>query len=442
MKKSTIKLIAMLLTVVLMLPNFAGAGALNENEVDDGLLTWEEVEEIGRLEAPATDAYDEMINSWVDESNTVIYPSTYGGSYLRDDYKLVIKLVNGDSVLREQILAAVSNPSVLVFVDTDISRAELYDLATQIEFPEGVFPCYSTVSYELSAIRAVVDKNSVVAMPYSAVQPHVIFEPAEPLVRQYGDCPPGDIFTAKVDGKTDVGSVGWHGKYQFQNTSSSSRCILTAGHVISEMKGHNVVSSDKATIIISDDNFKTNSYYYNSLEHSTGTTIHPTMGTPMENYDGDYGFIRTSSVTLTNKVITGATAGSIAMSMPNTPTNYENLEGMTVYKSKGNSSYRSGKLLSSQFTYNIEQSEHDVGIAYKVNGLLAISPVNPAGRFSEPGDSGTPVFYYKGGTYYVLGIVSNGPRESKPGEPPVTGDSLITGINLILDAGFIPYPYN
>lgn len=39
MKKSTIKLIAMLLTVVLMLPNFAGAGALNENEVDEFAYT-------------------------------------------------------------------------------------------------------------------------------------------------------------------------------------------------------------------------------------------------------------------------------------------------------------------------------------------------------------------------------------------------------------------
>lgn len=35
MKKSTIKLIAMFLTVVLMLPNFAGAGALNENNASN-----------------------------------------------------------------------------------------------------------------------------------------------------------------------------------------------------------------------------------------------------------------------------------------------------------------------------------------------------------------------------------------------------------------------
>lgn len=433
MKKSTIKLIAMLLTVVLMLPNFAGAGALNENEVDDGLLTLEEIEEIGRLEAPATKAYEEIMYAWMDENGNVIYPDTFGGCYLNDDYQLVIKIVNNDLNLQKEISSIVTNSVILVFESTDISRNALLSLQANLRdmFPDkeiiqsGVSYADSAVYVDFKSNDAFINaptndilfaRNNVkhIKVNHSVEVPIDI--PQEEYSNPYIDIPisraaltainlnPGQLIYSSDYKYT--GTLGWYGTFNFNGKPRD--CILVAGHVAKDMKEHGSIKAD-GTVIFSSSRFDDKNYYYTMED----------VGMEAGYYRGDYALLAydSGSMNRSNSFQRDNYATSITNCMSNN--NIELLQGKTIYKSYGISGTKMGTVESTSVERVLIANLFSVEVS--------------SGQFCSEGDSGAPVCYTNSSAKLELcGIVTG----YNPNNRYI---SYCTPIYIPCDKGFSPY---
>ena len=430
MKKYKFKFVALLVAVALMLPNFTGSVAVTR---DDGTsITIEEIQNIARLEEPASTAYNDMLHSWVDESNTVVYPDMYGGSYLREDYKLVVKLVNNDSTLREAIISVVRNPEVVVFEATDISRKELIDLTNSPDLLNinGV-QCLS-VDYEASSVCVTVDKNVISkkkALAFPVDKSHITVNFSDPIVKQTAAWAPGSTMEIK-DAEGILGSVGWFGKYDFPDAGVKD-CLLTAGHVIEEARKFypkNVISSNSpSSVIIYGGNVRTRGYAYCSFDETPKRNPQDNT-TPM--YNGDYGFFRTS-ITQTNQTYVSGVA--IPLSIPSPPLGYETLKNKSIFKADGKSGACVGELTSSYTIVN------DADEGRSINNSYTVMSKNTTRAFSECGDSGCTVFYYEGDTPYVAGIIIMGPETISETNNAV---SAYTTFEAITKDDFTPYPFN
>ena len=405
MKKSTIKLIAMLLTVVLMLPNFAGVGALNENEVDDNIVSREEIDEIGRLEAPATKAYEEIMFSWMNDESEVQYPESFGGCYIDDDYNLAIKIVENDPELKAQICDIVTDCATVTFVETDISLNDLLYINRNLDtiLPEmdirQSMVCQRTSTVEVG-VHNEIESYSIPSITIdSTYLEHLHFFEADPSTPMVSLNPGNTI-------GNETGTLGWYGTGYFGGTYKS--CILTAGHVARELEGGNIVVNGSTV------------FYSNWWNSTNYTSIYypSTAGTTTA---GDYALLATT-LTPTNTVkLSDTSSPKITKCMDSDI--YIWLEGKTVYKAFGVSGMKTAKVCA----IDTEAGKNEDGVI--VTGLVSVE-----GRsFCINGDSGAPVLMKNSSQVDMLcGIIT-----SKSNNISVC---YFTPITLIVDnSGFTPY---
>ncbi len=417
MKKYRIKLIALFVAVALMLPSFTGAGALVESEVDDGLLTLEEIEEIGRLEAPATKAFEEINEAWTNAAGVICYPDSFGGAYITENYLLCVKVVQGNTTFVDEIVKIVTDPSVLVFEDTDISRNDLFALRDNL--PEYVqqFDVIGTgISLYDSSVNVYISEESFAHAKQHSLKSHEL-QHITLIPYKKGDRPTKNTqlylgnLLASSDGTGatgSYGSLGLYGKCQFEG-SVSQECILTAGHVAQIFRDNNVGMACGSKIVIPALWFRNASYCKTMYTGGTDTYGY---------YYGDWAVICYRDLEKTNYVqITKTSYQHITHEMS---AGIDELFGKSVFKSCGVSGYRKAKVANcgSQVTF----PDGD-----KVGSLVTVD----SGSFSTVGDSGATVYTTNGsGALAFCGIVT------------ASDTSLchFTPLSIIVEkTGFVPY---
>lgn len=446
MKKSTIKLIAMLMAVVLMLPNFTGAGALNENEVDDGLLTWEEVEEIGRLEAPATKAYEEIMDAWTDEQGNTVYPDTFGGCYLDDNHNLVVKVVDNDMDIKAQMTELIKSPSAIQFEEATISYNDLCELKNQTLrtiAESGIKECSVGISQknntvEVRIIDPIANSCSVLqeldeSVNVTYVNPTLQIDEfisndaeQEPIISNSINASVTVYPGTQISSQAGRGTVGWYGTYKFGNESKN--CILTAGHVVKSFMESGTDIKYASTVVLA-------GRYAESRSYATYTYLN------QGDYDtniysvGDYGFIAYSNnISPSNKLVIGFSDGDyklreIRKCLSETSELIEGKTVVNVFKGYGETGFRAATIISLDTIEFIDNS-----ISKQIRNVVSVKNVNE--RFAKRGDSGTAIYYINGSNEPVLcGIFSGGDEE-----PTTIASSYyyFTPMNIIIDAGFTP----
>ena len=175
--KRTLKIVSLCIAIVLLTQPLVAFDVVEPK--DDGTITLEEFKEISKLETPARKAYEEIVDSWIDESNTTQYPDDYGGCFIDDDYKLTVKLVNNSPELRKYILDVVANDSAVKFESTDISLSGLKTLqesATseleKYDISSGISQRNSTVEITIYADDGVhnIAYNEVLSNPHINIE--------------------------------------------------------------------------------------------------------------------------------------------------------------------------------------------------------------------------------------------------------------------------------
>lgn len=434
MKKSTIKLIAMLLAVVLMLPNFAGAGALNENEVDDGLLTWEEVEEIGRLEAPATKAYEEIINSWANEDGNITYPAAYGGCFLDTNYRLVVNLVNNNAELRDEIISVVETDNIIEFRSVDISHNQLFSIQnTLTDYLPHCKVISSCVSYVDNAVNVQVKSPGNVADALSIIAENSIMPDSQHINISYVndsvfpetnendfylDMPisnaalvaaavsvnPGELIYSTKGSET--GTLGWYGKFKFNGSSSYTPCILLAGHVAEAIYRLGGGVKAGGTEVYPNSRFDDKNYYYSYLYGDMELGC----------YSGDYALLayKAGSMTQSNKLDLGYDSSATIIQFQRFTSM---LTGKSIFKSYGKSGCTVG-IVQGPATSEL------------IRNLIS---VECSGRFCTEGDSGAPCYYTNSSGARVLCAFVTGYNKYD------SSISYCTPLQVPYDAGFVPY---
>lgn len=435
MKKSTIKLIAMLLTVVLMLPNFAGAGALNENEVDDGLLTWEEVEEIGRLEAPALKVYRELIAVWKDENGKAIFPDWYAGSYLDDNNMLSVKIAGDIKVYSDYIKNIVSNDDVLNFEEAALGYNELCELKENVlSHPDSKSADSIFVSVEDNAVIVEGSLESLISMSKDSVYNnpnikcikkdfvHTDKVPVQSAINSLSTQAAGTVYPGEIIyNNAASGTLGWYGTYTFRGNSKP--CILTAGHVIRGFIHGGDVKANPGTVLLSGGYLQYDYYFpyyikYVCLDDSkSGATSR-----------GDYGFMAYENISPSNKIYIGSGE------QPRTVTDYlRNTDDLVVnqtlvYKGYGVSGFKTATVKGKNVTWIYDRAnEQTITDVVSVQGDVA---------FGVNGDSGSPVYSWdsSGNSFTICGIFDGGTTYTS-----TTNTYYFTPMPLIVDAGFEPY---
>lgn len=440
MKKSTIKLIAMLMAVVLMLPNFTGAGALNENEVDDGLLTWEEVEEIGRLEAPATKAYEEIMDAWTDEQGNIVYPDTFGGCYLDDNYMLVIKIADGDELLEQQIRDTVTDCGYLVFQEADISYSQLKELQKDV-LEKGCSD--GVISVSISQRDSVVDlhirnenskpgsrntvksNNQHIRITYveesapcsNTKLSHLNTYISKAAIAANVSPFPGLTIQATNGSFTGTGTIGWYGTYDFNGTPRD--CILTAGHVVNGFIKLDANVTYSGITVVPSTYLEDRNYAFTSYGYDFNSSLNKYV-----NY-GDAGYMTYKDILPTNKLIINERGTTVTIET--WEVTRPALTGKTVYKGKGVSGGTSSVVANTDLTFETNFN----GKFMDVYGMVLLDDDYTV--FGKDGDSGAPIYLLNSsGKPSLCGIFA--------GEGSlVNREYYMTPTSLLRSAGFTPY---
>ncbi len=451
MKKYRIKLVALFVAVALMLPSFTSAGALMENEVDDGLLTEEEAMNLLERQAPAMDEHKRITNLWAKIYEPKGYPDSFGGFYIDENNVLVICILGNDVKIKEEVNNAVEDKSIVRFESTDVTLDDLYEI--QAKLPELLPNCTiveSGISIKNSCVNVGIQGNDAAAYnmgTYDSI-PHVSVKIADHTYKGTAtNAPiehnPGNTITA--GGAT--GTLGWYGKYHFGNDELYP-CFVTAGHVIYMFYDNPMYFGS---------NMVYNAGYDSTHCEVVLGTGKVSDGKPRGSSDGDYAFIEYNSVSEqplsgckivnpTKKVQIGVTTqqitdyfgqelydGNGGYSIRKDTYNVDLLpENLLVMKGKGVGEYSAGRIKESNWSYSC-LFDNDTVTDYTVKHMLQVEPSTGYSQFVEPGDSGGPVFYGTGTGYTLLGIVQ-GARDDD-------GYAGVTPLTILLSAGFVPYPW-
>ena len=429
MKKYKFKFVALLVAVALMLPNFTGAGALVENQVGDERSTIEEMEALCALQDDAIKAYRSIMNHWRNEEQNVIYPNTYGGSYITVDNRLAVKLVNNDQALREEITSIVKDPNILVFESTDISLTNLKELAYNAKDSlDSQYKINSIVIHQKTSTVDVSVVPSDVSLYSSPVEidPHIVISLEEPL-EQFWNCISGVEIDTSTSTTQVSASMGWCGKFKFIGEKDYKKCFLTAGHVIRSAK------ADKASIKYNN----TTIFNYNDMSDNSGVCrtsfaygdIQPTSTTTI----GDYAFLYSSLMTPSNLCKYGTS--NIQINGWLTDPENQLPDEAKVIKAYGKSGVKEGKISGYSVYTTFENNVGGVVYSDTVYGLIEVDWKDGTVPFARPGDSGCTVYYNDGSQNVLCGIITGGTVDIK------VGKTYFTPIDLICDTGFIPYPY-
>lgn len=424
MKKSTIKLIAMLLTVVLMLPNFAGADALNENEENNML---EEFRAVCALQNDAKKANAKIHKLWKNDDGITVYPDSFGGCYIDDSGKLVIKIVDNNVSLRADIEESVDDVNVLVFKNTDISFNELNAIGVRAveELSAYTDVLSATICSEKSVVEIDVAQDVPVPYSLSTISDHITICVAKP-VDMHVACKPGSLMSDSSG--AGVASLGWHGKFSFSGVGEK-KCLLTAGHTAKIGEHYGTSLYYNGNLLFSGDNFSINSK--NCYSSYAGAYI-----INNKTYiNGDYSFLRCDALSADNKMYSTDIISSGWLD-----DGYENLpENAEVMKGYGISGARTGRIAGTSVDDDIAvpMTWTDGSFTFTNYTLNVIKIYGDDGgsAFSSGGDSGCIIFTYIDGAPVLCGIVAGGNYDMG------LSVDYMTPMQLICKAGFTPYPY-
>lgn len=391
-------------------------------------VTKETLRKIEESESRAINAYEKIITSWI-KSGKVVYPDNYGGSYLGGDKKLVIKLVGDAEETKQHILQVVCNDDIVRFESAPVSRAELHILLDAV--PNlGIASLNSAwISYFDSKVHIQVSKKCQTLNFSERIVngDRLVVEYAEELVPQYTCQPGGAIY---VNRGIYYGTIGWQGTFRFNSETQASKCMLTAGHIVTGLQANGYALYLGGEEVLSNSQVQSSQYSYTIFDH-------PAEGNSV--FNGDYGFFKMNdSMVQTNTVLLspGVTEPITAISPYSSIDNFDALPGITVIKGQGRSDSCTGTLSAEAVALGVNYYESTLadGRFVTVRHLLVVeSTENRA--FSIPGDSGCPVFYKSGSSSVLLGIVVFGPETIS-----TAGDSMLQGIADIRNAvAFSPY---
>lgn len=440
MKKSTIKLIAMLLTVVLMLPNFAGVGALaNEaREYTDRQREEQDAIAMMKKQVPANAAFEQIVDSWTDDSGCFSYPDKFGGFYHTSDYKLAVKLVDNDMTLRAQIENAVDDSSILQFECTDISINDLHALKENVPnlLSDQVEILSIGISQKNSCVVVEIRKPSGIMGYSQAITdiPHVTFREREHSSSFHAiNYNSGKLMYTKTNSNPE-GTLGWYGTYAFSGTQYP--CFATAGHVAYAFEHRDTDIFFGYSRV-----FRKNNYGSVYCKIVCGDGMND-AGEPYGESNGDYAFFahnmdgyssydnNVTTINQSNKLqlfTTAVTITNYCRSLANLPDDQMVMKGYGI----GGSYASYGRVYCADISYT-----NDVNDAV-IEHTIEIRTVGNV--FCHSGDSGGPVYYYNSANQAtLLGLICGGEDTNNPSS---TSDyyANITPITTLVDSGFVPY---
>ena len=446
MKKYKFKFVALLVAVALMLPNFTGAGALVENEVDDGLLTWEEVELTAQLESQAVEAHDELVAAWTIENGEICYPENFGGYYITDNYKLAVKIVNGDEEFMNQVLSIVSNPSSVEFETTDISYSELIDLNRRMpEYASSMNHSfvYSGINIESSTVllgvkpskgdKVRVSSNDLpipyynhVSIEYVDDLPSTEVNGIEPSsASAYHD---GALLGDKVESwgfAHDYGSIGAYGYYDFNGDGkldkNSEACFATAGHIGFFAKYYATAIRVAGNIVIDQADVRDGDNYIKYVFGSSEPNIEGYYSSI-----GDYSFFRYQKNLSPTNVVSGTGRKITAYNAAN------DLGKVSVYKVGATTGLKVGKIENNDMSYAFV-FDNSIPHEYADKKVIVYNMIGVKGTgFGEGGDSGGPVYTVSSSGLCLCGLFD--------GENVTRDMYVFTPMNIVCSGGqFEPY---
>ena len=465
MKKYRFKFVALLVAVALMLPNFTGAGALEDDYADNEIAN---ITQVLEEQVPAMDAYEAIISSWAGEHEGLRYPNSFGGFYIDDSNRLVIRLLDiEDTALQESLLAIVNDANIVKFEKATISLNELIDIQYSVE------EFYS----ELNILGTGLDIiNEQVVITAEAVDGGILYR-SHPHIRvEFGDCNfspnaapicnTGNLVMSSSSAGINTsgavyGTLGCFGSYYFDG--GRKPCFVTAGHVIYDFYYY----KKPMYVVVKDDKGKETSRvsvisgykdYCNESECVAVSGSRLSQSTVQSGTSsGDYAFVAydknklsaDSDIQVGNAVAT--VKGYFGQAFYNPASGEYDIDvkdyGMasfpqntTVMKGEGVSGFSTGRVYSTNCTsagaytsssgsnYNIE---HTIKVYHTFGGQNDL--------FSNPGDSGGPVYYQSSSGHVLTGFVTGTETIKSNGTSRYYGH--ITPITILLADGFIPYPW-
>ena len=476
-KKRNLRIVALMLLVALIIPCYANAG--DGEALKDKMLTDEEQLELMLKQASAMEAYEQLMDAWVDESGGLAYPNAFGGFYHTDDFKLAVKVVGGDERFMAEVIEIVDNPGIIRFVETDISFKELVALQQSIsdeypnlEFSSGISQVDSTVNISICE-KAYGLRQNAPSLIKLAGTPHVsVTVTDEPATMYSTNYDPGRMIfgePSSASALTGVGTLGWYGTYNFPNRGRVD-CFLTAGHVQIAFQRDVLDMYFGNTKVFSKDDYPETSY-------STENCVVVCGGKRTKNFwpeGNSYGdlammacespgvpdveinasnkiYINTTTMTVTDyfgsgkrlEILQGKFDPSDKTSveaelLPLIPANTRVAKGWGVGGRLSNGSLQSmatyGVIsdICTDYNYNNSGALGASGSKGIIWGCIQIDPQSTTKPFAISGDSGGPVYYVKSnGKVSLLGIVSGG-REGET-------YTYITPTTIMVMNGFIPY---
>lgn len=475
MKKRNLRIVALMLLVALVIPCYANAG--DGEAQKDKMLTDEEMMELMVKQGPAMAAYEQLMEAWFSDIHEIDYPNSFGGFYHTDDFKLAIKVVNGDERFIEETRAIVSDPSVLEFVETDISINQLFslkdsvakDLADIDTTKIGVCQSDSCVhiefdSKDLPALRALVMRKAV-----NNDHIRVTFADSE-YSTQSVTYNPGNIITNIATSPTSdnkIGTLGCYGTYEFQ-TDERKDCFLTAGHVQMDFQYNTKNMYFNGKKVFDNQYYPNGQYGARYCEVECGDSV-DSAGLPEGNSLGDYAVMRCNAgssvgetINFTNKIqmngysmtatdYLGSSVkedlldGTIDIydknAIKSLCNRYVTPESTRVMKGLGiNGSSCAWGVITEIYVdmpYEFNNKFHGY-----IKGSIEIRPADTSGKpFSNPGDSGGPVYYgnyNSSGNVTLLGIISIGQIKNDTSGIK-TYRTGITPMPILLGYSFVPY---
>ncbi len=240
------RMIAIALALVMLFSTTAFATKTSEAAFD---LTAAEIASMAQ--ASAIGAYQELRTTFTLVNNEIVsYPDGYGGAYINEDNKLVIKIVEGYSAYQTQVEAVLSANRPVRFVNCQYSLNNLFEYQEAAE-EYSQYLVSSYISQENSVVKLFVFEENKETLEAALIHPTKrsvdVTAPYEIIPTEsalstntadlgcsneessvyagsqvYGGDPVYKSNGITVDGSLCIG--GTYGSY--------SKCILTAAHVL------------------------------------------------------------------------------------------------------------------------------------------------------------------------------------------------------------------
>ena len=370
----------------------------------DGLT---ELEQLALVQRDAVKADELLLASGILATEDGEIPGWYGGRYISDDNVLKIKIVGDHPEIESAIEEMMTADADYAFETASISLNELNALADAVsEAVEGkeivsisISQTHSTVTLtvpeQTNLSKSAAAKSALGNAVYQEVAslPYVVIETGEPAVPTAALRGGDIVYSMNAAGTAlhALGTIGYCGKYGTQN------CILTAGHVLNDLK---TVNGSKRI-------------YYNG---STSNYVNLTSSNSYIQFEddeyGDYGVVYIGSQnTRTNLVkLSSTTVGAISAANFDSGADLKEYldplaEGRYIYKYGNSTGLTVGEITNGNYEppYTVDNQT-----TIYIRGIVKVeSYVSGSFPLVLDGDSGGPVWYINSNDERVLvGVVS------------------------------------